>query len=107
MTTQAPQTPCSAPPLIATAWQRFRPPRPTWIGDAAYTYTQTYNATTGLLDTLQYPVSTSSYQLKLKYTYANGILQQISDATAGTVYWLADAANPRGQITQESQSRPG
>ena len=55
-----------------------------------------------MLDTLQYPVSTSSYQLKLQYTYAHGILQQISDFTAGTSYWLADAANPRGQITQET-----
>src|SRR6202034_2901537 len=42
-------------------------------GDATYTYTQTYNGTTGLLDTLQYPVSTASYQMKLQYSYANGI----------------------------------
>jgi YD repeat-containing protein len=71
-------------------------------GDATYTYTSTYNATTGLLDTLQYPVSTSSYRLKLQYTYANGILQKISDAAAGTQFWLANAANPRDQITQET-----
>jgi len=72
-------------------------------GDATYTYTKTYNATTGLLDTLQYPVSTSSYQLKLQYVYANGLLQSISDYNApSTVFWTADAQNPRGQITQET-----
>jgi RHS repeat-associated protein len=71
-------------------------------GDAAYTYTRTYNATTGLLDTLQYPVSTSSYQLKLQYAYQNGILQQISDVATGTHYWTANTINPRGQYTQET-----
>ncbi|MDP9008029.1 MAG: FG-GAP-like repeat-containing protein [Pseudomonadota bacterium] len=73
-------------------------------GDASYTYTQTYNSS-GLLDTLQYPVSTSSYQMLLKYTYSNGILQQISDITAGgpgTTYWTANTTNPRGQILQET-----
>ena len=71
-------------------------------GDATYTYTNTYSATTGLLATLQYPVSTSSYQMTLQYAYQNGILQEISDATTGAHYWLADTTNPRGQLTQET-----
>jgi RHS repeat-associated protein len=72
-------------------------------GDSTYTYTFAYNATTGLLDTLQYPVSTSAYQLKLQYGYANGLLKQISDYNnATTIFWLADATNPRGQVTQET-----
>jgi RHS repeat-associated protein len=71
-------------------------------GDAAYTYTLTYNATTGLLNTLQYPVSTSGYQLQLQYAYQNGILQQVSDATTGTHYWTANTMNPQGQLTQET-----
>jgi RHS repeat-associated protein len=71
-------------------------------GDATYTYTQTYNATTGLPSALQYPVSTSSYQLQLNYAYQYGILQSVTDSTSGTVYWLANAANPRGQVTQET-----
>jgi len=71
--------------------------------DASYAYTYTYNATTGLLDTLQYPVSTSSYQLKLQYAYANGLLQSIADYhVPSTVFWTADATNPRGQVTQET-----
>ena len=66
-------------------------------------YTKTYNATTGMLDTLQYPLSTSSYRLKLQYGYAHGILQSISDFNAPTtVFWTANSANSRGQITQET-----
>jgi RHS repeat-associated protein len=74
-------------------------------GDATYTYTLTYNGTTGLLDTLQYPVSTASYQMKLQYTYLYGILQKISDITSGgpgTQYWTANTMNPQGQILQET-----
>jgi RHS repeat-associated protein len=71
-------------------------------GDAAYTYTLTYDPTTGLPNTLQYPVSTAGYQMKLQYAYQNGILQQISDVTTGTHYWTANSANPRGQLTQET-----
>ena len=71
-------------------------------GDATYTYTWTYNATTGLLDTLQYPASTS-YQLKLQYAYANRILTSISDFNApSTVFWTANTTNPRGQVTEET-----
>ncbi|HWG70122.1 MAG TPA: hypothetical protein VN692_11965 [Steroidobacteraceae bacterium] len=71
-------------------------------GDAVYTYTLIYNATTGLLDTLQYPVSTSGYQLKLQYAYQNGVLHQISDVATGTHYWTANTINPRGQYTQDT-----
>ena len=70
--------------------------------DASYAYGYTYNATTGLLDTLTYPTSTSGYSLKLQYTYAYGQLQQVKDANAGTVFWTANATNPRGQLTQET-----
>jgi RHS repeat-associated protein len=68
-----------------------------------YTYTKTYNATTGLLDTLQYPVSTSSYSLKLQYGYSHLFLQSVSDFNAPTtVFWTANSINPRGQIAQET-----
>jgi RHS repeat-associated protein len=67
------------------------------------TYTKTYNATTGLLDTLQYPVSTASYSLKLQYGYAHLNLQSVSDFNApATVFWTANSMNPRGQVTQET-----
>jgi RHS repeat-associated protein len=71
--------------------------------DATYTYDSVYNSTTGLLDTLTYPTSTSSYRLKLQYSYQNGILHQISDFNApSTVFWTANATNARGQVTQET-----
>ena len=68
-----------------------------------YIYTYSYNATTGLLDTMQYPVSPTAPQLKLQYAYANGIMQSIADFnTPATVYWKANAENARGQVTQET-----
>ncbi|HTE41481.1 MAG TPA: hypothetical protein VK629_11665, partial [Steroidobacteraceae bacterium] len=41
-----------------------------------------YDSSTGLVDTLTYPTSTSSYRLKLQYGYANGILNNIKDFNA-------------------------
>jgi len=70
--------------------------------DATYGYDFTYNATTGLLDTLTYPTSTSSYRLKLSYAYQNGFLQKVTDFNAGTIYWQANATNALGQISQET-----
>lgn len=71
--------------------------------DGTYDYDYTYSAATGMLDTLRYPISTSSYQLKLQYGYHNGFLNQIADFNApATVFWAANAANFRGQVTQET-----
>jgi len=63
----------------------------------------------GTLDTLTYPTSTNSCQVKLKYGYLNGFLNTVTDASnsgqctlTGTVYWTANSQNPRGEITQES-----
>lgn len=68
------------------------------------TYTWQYNATTGLLDTLTYPVSTSSKALQLKYAYHNGFLQSITDVldSPNVTVWQANAENPAGQVTQET-----
>lgn len=59
----------------------------------------------GLVDTVTYPVSTSSTRVKVKYGYQYGILSTVTDWTAGsagTVYWTANAQNARGQVTQET-----
>jgi RHS repeat-associated protein len=68
------------------------------------TYTWGYNATTGLLDTLTYPISTSGYALKLQYGYQHGILQSIKDIsdTPNVIVWQANSMNAEGQVTQES-----
>jgi RHS repeat-associated protein len=71
-------------------------------GDQSYTYTKSYNAATGRLGTLAYPVSSSGYQLALNYTFTNGLLSALSDASTGTVYWAANGSNARGQITEET-----
>ncbi len=60
-----------------------------------------YN-TQGTLDTLTYPTSTSTYRLKLKYVYQNGVLQKVQDFNSTTVFWFANATNPIGQVTQET-----
>jgi RHS repeat-associated protein len=61
----------------------------------------TYNAQ-GSLDTQTYPTSTSAYRLKLQYLYQNGLLQQVKDFNATTVFWTANAENPLGEVTQET-----
>lgn len=69
-----------------------------------YTYTWQYNATTGLLDTLTYPVSTSGQALQLKYGYQYGILQSITDVldSPNVTVWQANARDAAGQVTQET-----
>lgn len=67
-----------------------------------YYVDQSYSASTGLLDTLTYPTSTSSYRLKLQYEYQNGALWKVKDFNApATVFWQANATNARGQVTEQ------
>ncbi|MFL6605691.1 MAG: RHS repeat domain-containing protein [Steroidobacteraceae bacterium] len=84
------------------AWARPFNRSVTIPSDATYGYDLAYNSTTGLLDTLTYPTTTSSYRLKLAYAYQNGFLQRVSDANAGTVYWQANTQNALAEVTQET-----
>ena len=61
----------------------------------------TYNVQ-GAIDTLTYPTSTNAYRLKLQYLYQNGLLQQVKVFNGTTVFWTANATNPRGEVTQET-----
>jgi RHS repeat-associated protein len=72
------------------------------VAQGTFTYTWSYNATTGLLDALTYPVSTSGYALKLKYGYLYGVLQSVTDVSdsPNVTFWTANTMNPRSQITQ-------
>jgi YD repeat-containing protein len=74
-----------------------------------FTYTWLYNTTTGLLDTLTYPVSTSGKSLALKYAYQNGYLQSITDTldSPNITVWQAGMMNPAGQLTQETLGLQG
>ena len=73
-------------------------------GMGTYAYTWQYSATTGLLNTLTYPISTSGQALELQYAYQNGTLQSITDIldSPNVTIWQANAENPAEQITQES-----
>jgi RHS repeat-associated protein len=70
--------------------------------DATYAYDYTYNAI-GSIATLTYPVSTSSYRLKLQYDYQNGQLLRVKDFNAPTtVFWQANATDAWGNIIDET-----
>ena len=63
----------------------------------SYTFAYTYNASTGMLETYEYP---SGY--KLKYLYdSRGNQHEVRTAdAANTLLWKANAENQRGQLTQ-------
>lgn len=69
--------------------------------DAIYYFNYTYGSH-GQIDTLTYPTSTSSYRLSVKHLYENGLLKQVKDDNASTVFWQAGTVNPRGQVSQET-----
>ena len=80
-----------------------RPQKQEIIADGStYTYDYSYDSNTGALDTLTYPTSTSSYRLKLKYGYLNGVLNSVKDDATNAVFWQADEMSPRGQVTRET-----
>ena len=75
-----------------------------------FLFTSTYSATTGLPNTLTYPISTSGVAaLNIQYGYQNGLLQSVTDTTDTTTtcgstctLWIANAMNGVGEITQET-----
>ncbi|HEU4878155.1 MAG TPA: RHS repeat-associated core domain-containing protein, partial [Gemmatimonadaceae bacterium] len=70
--------------------------------DATYFFDYTYNNEGGL-DTLTYPVSTSSYRLKLQYEYGSGQLLRVKDfAAPGTVFWRVNSADAWGHVIDET-----
>ncbi|MGH8224289.1 MAG: hypothetical protein ACREQZ_15075, partial [Woeseiaceae bacterium] len=73
------------------------------VADVTYLTNYAYDSASGLLDSLRYPTSTSSYRLKLKYAYSYGLLQAVSDFNVpATVFWQADAVDARGNVVQET-----
>jgi RHS repeat-associated protein len=79
-----------------------RPQTTTITSDATYQIDYAYNGI-GALDTLTYPTSTSGYRLKVQYDYQNGLPLRVKDFNApSTVFWLANATDPRGNLIDET-----
>ncbi|HOW94283.1 MAG TPA: hypothetical protein PLF91_07315, partial [Mycolicibacterium fallax] len=68
----------------------------------AHTINQTYSASSGWPATLEYPLSTSGYRLKLAYDYQNGQLKRVRDANGATVFWEAVSTDAWGHLQNES-----
>ncbi len=70
--------------------------------DATYTFDYTHNSQ-GMVDTLTYPVSTSTYRLKLQYEYQSGQLLRVKDFNVpSTVFWQVNSADPWGHVIDET-----
>jgi RHS repeat-associated protein len=74
-----------------------------------FLFTLGYNSTTGFLNSLTYPISTSGVALNIQYGFQNGLLQSVTDSTDTTAtcgstctLWTANAMNAFGEITQET-----
>ena len=81
-------------------------PSQTDVNDSVTTYSinQDYDSTTGLLNQITYPASTSGYRHKVVYEYQYGFLWKARQASdqGTTVYWTANAEDPNGAITDET-----
>jgi RHS repeat-associated protein len=76
-----------------------------------FLFTSTYSTTTGLPNTLTYPISTAGVAFILQYYYQYGLLFSVEDATPSDpvslcgstcALWTANAMNGFGEITQET-----
>ena len=84
-----------------------RPSQTTTVADGtSYVVNSSYDPTTGMLETVTYPTSTSAVpnsRLKTQYVYSYGQLQSVRDANApGTVYWTANSLDAGTRITSET-----
>jgi RHS repeat-associated protein len=72
---------------------------------ASFVVSNTYNSTTGLLETITYPTSTSAVpgsRFKVKYEYEYGVAKRVVDFNSPTtVYWEQIATNAAGQPIDE------
>jgi RHS repeat-associated protein len=79
-----------------------RPAAIAYSADKTYSVNFGYHPTTGFLDNVTYPVSTSGYRLRAQYIYTRGILSQVRDFNApSTVWWQVVAEDARGNPIDE------
>lgn len=71
----------------------------------SFVVSNAYNSTTGFLETVTYPTSTSAVagsRFKLKYEYEAGLLKRTRDFNSpSTIYWEQVATNASGQAIDE------
>lgn len=71
--------------------------------DTAYQTNWDYAATTGLLESITYPVSTAGQRLKVRYHYQNGYARRVSDFdNPVTIFYQANQTDAWGNIIDES-----
>lgn len=74
----------------------------TTTSDASYDIDYGYDATTGFLSSVQYPVSDGSFRLKVLREYQYGLLGKVKRSDgAQNVYWQAMAEDAFGNIVDE------
>lgn len=74
------------------------------IDSVTYQYDYDYQSTSGLLDTITYPVSIGTERFKVRYGYQYGwvaSVQSYINNVAGTTYWQSLGTNARGQTVLE------
>ena len=75
------------------------------IDGTAYIVSRSYSATSGALETVTYPTSTSAVpgsRFKVQYEYASGLLKRVRDFhTPATTYWEQVAADASGRAIDE------
>lgn len=71
----------------------------------SFVVSNSYDATTGLIDTVTYPTSTSAVpgsRFKVRYEHEYGSLKRVRDFNApSTIYWEQIASNAAGQAIDE------
>lgn len=70
-------------------------------GGGAFKFTYGYSGINGLLASIMYPKSSSSYQLNIQYAYQNRLLYTVTDATDGPVtLWTANTQDAFGHVSK-------
>jgi RHS repeat-associated protein len=80
-------------------WSRLSRLRTT-IDSTSWNMNYGYSAVTGLLETLQYPVSGGGYRLKIQYDYQNNLLKRVKEF-GGATYWEGTSTDAWGHYQDE------
>jgi RHS repeat-associated protein len=79
-----------------------RPSQQTITADGlTYQFDESYDATTGLLASLEYPTSTGS-RLKVAYEYQSNLLRRVKQFGSGPTFWEVTSTDAYGHIQDET-----